>query len=420
MSLPPSPPVSDSLPGPAAARPPLPDPAAAPLTLRQEAFCRHYAAAGNAAGAARAAGYAECSARQTGHELLARPAVAARLRAIRAAWRTVEREEAQILLGRLEQAWDAAVEKGSASLMLRVVKLQAELSGLDRRNAGCRAGLWPLPGDVPGDPPGDPPGDVPRDVPGEEAFPRPAGGDAAAPGALPNLSEVPPASPPTGPLAQAVRRGRHRTERALAAHRASRKVLELRPDFDEADWLATAQRLHATVEERRPPVQRTEPDRDRNPAGTPVGEIPQPDAPIVTNHDISLRRAGLLPAETAGDAPLDVQRWRDDPFGEARRIRAEGREMMFEEKLAYRAALAADRATARIRYDDHPTNRYSKIPHGGTFLQPAGDPGPEERRAAEEEQDFLRYLARTRPTLASETAGNYLYQFARFRPCRGS
>ena len=189
----------------------------APLTLRQEAFCRHYAATGNAAGAARDAGYAAGSARQTGHDLLERPAIAARVRAVRAAWRAVEREEAQILLGRLEQAWDAAVEKGSAALMIRVVKLQAELSGLDRRSAHRRAGLWPLPGEEAGARPGEKP------VDGAE-----------------------------GPIAEAVRRGRHRTERALAAHRANRKALKRRKDFDEAAWLATAQRLHATVEERRP------------------------------------------------------------------------------------------------------------------------------------------------------------------------
>ncbi|MYK14188.1 MAG: hypothetical protein F4050_08920, partial [Rhodospirillaceae bacterium] len=51
---------------------PLPTP---PLTQRQEDFCRHYAATGNAAGAARDAGYAAGSARQTGHDLLERPAV---------------------------------------------------------------------------------------------------------------------------------------------------------------------------------------------------------------------------------------------------------------------------------------------------------------------------------------------------------
>ena len=221
----------------------------APLTLRQEEFCRHYAATGNAAGAARDAGYAEGSARQTGHDLLERPDIAGRVRAIRAAWRAVEREEAQILLGRLEQAWDAAVEQGSASLMIRVVKLQAELSGLDRRGAGRRAGLWPLPGERPGD--------VAGDVPGEAA-----GEQAAEP----------------GPLAEAVRRGRHRTERALAAHRASRKALERRKDFDEADWLATARRLHATVEERRL----------RNSDRADSAPDTRPDGPDMTNPDISL------------------------------------------------------------------------------------------------------------------------------------
>ncbi len=257
---------------PAETAPESAPPLAAPLTLRQEAFCRHYAATGNAAGAAREAGYAEGSARQTGHELLERPAITERVRGIRAAWRAVEREEAQILLGRLEQAWDAAVEKGSAALMLRVVKMQADLSGLDRRHAHRRAGLWPLPGEMPG----------------EEAMPGAGETGAAAEGAAAPSIALPP-GPPIGPLAEAVRRGRHRTERALALHRASRKALAKRKDFDEADWLATAQRLHATVEERRPRTPDRAADRPDGPDG--------PDAPTLTDHDISLHRAGLMPAE---------------------------------------------------------------------------------------------------------------------------
>ncbi len=254
--------MSIALPVASAETAPEAPPPDSPLTLRQEAFCRHYAATGNAAGAARDAGYAEGSARQTGHDLLDRPDIAGRVRDIRAAWRAVERDEAQILLGRLEQAWDAAVEQGSASLMIRVVKLQAELSGLDRRSAHRRAGLWPLPGEATGD------------VPGEQAAPR----ADSEPG------------PPIGPLAEAVRRGRHRTERALALHRLSRKALEKKTDFDEADWLATAQRLHATVEERRLPA------GSRPPGGVQAGEASPPDAPAVTEPDISLH-----PAE---DAPM--------------------------------------------------------------------------------------------------------------------
>ncbi len=303
---------------------------AAPLTLRQEEFCRHYAATGNAAGAAREAGYAEGSARQTGYDLLERPDIAERVRAIRAAWRAVERAEAQILLGRLEQAWDAAVEQGSASLMIRVVKLQAELSGLDRRGGGRRAGLWPLPGERPGDVAGD----VAGDVPGEAA-----GGQAAEPG------------PPEGPLAEAVRRGRHRTERALAAHRASRKALERRKDFDEADWLATARRLHATVEERRLPTQRTRPGGLRpdapamtNPDISLHGSLQEsaegagPDVPDPTDPDISLHRAGLTPAADGdGEPAFDERAWRDDYRAEMARIRAEGRPYTDREMQAYRA-----------------------------------------------------------------------------------
>ena len=136
MSLPMPATSSETAPDSPTPAPPLP-----PLTFRQEAFCRHYAATGNAAGAARAAGYAEGSARQTGHDLLERPDIAARVRDIRQAWRAVEREEAQILLGRLEQAWDVAVEKGSATLMLRVVRLSCRPS--------CPASTGATPGGAP-------------------------------------------------------------------------------------------------------------------------------------------------------------------------------------------------------------------------------------------------------------------------------
>ena len=306
MTAPHSPASADSSPGTA---PDSPSPSAAPdavpaapLTLRQEEFCRHYAATGNAAGAARDAGYAEGSARQTGCDLLARPDIAGRVRAIRAAWRAVERNEAQILLGRLEQAWDAAVEQGSASLMIRVVKLQAELSGLDRRGAGRRAGLWPLPR--------------------EDTLSRPADTEP-------------------GPLAEAVRRGRHRTERALAAHRASRKALERRKDFDEADWLATARRLptQRTRPGGPPPdvPAMTEPDISLRGSLQESAEGAGPDAADPAEPDISLHRAGLMPADGDGEPAFDERAWRDDPRAEMARIDAEGRPYTEREMQAYRA-----------------------------------------------------------------------------------
>ena len=78
------------------------------LSSRQEAFCRHYTASGNAADAARRAGYAARSARQTGSALLERPWIVERVRRIRLSWKRTERDEARILLARSEQAWDAA------------------------------------------------------------------------------------------------------------------------------------------------------------------------------------------------------------------------------------------------------------------------------------------------------------------------
>ncbi len=53
-----------------------------------------------------------------------------------------------------------------------------------------------------------------------------------------------------GPLAEAVRRGRDRAERALARHRESREELEAQEGFDEAAHEEAARRLAGAVEER--------------------------------------------------------------------------------------------------------------------------------------------------------------------------
>ena len=167
------------------------------LSTRQEAFCRHYAASGNAADAARQAGYSERSACQTGCALLERPYVIERLRRIRLSWRRTERDEARIVLARLEQAWDAAVASGSAYTMLRVLRFQAEIAGLTQ--PANRARLWP-----------------PAD---EDEFGEVGAGEAHEAGTEP------------GPLADAVRQGHARAERALARHRESREELETQDGF---------------------------------------------------------------------------------------------------------------------------------------------------------------------------------------------
>ena len=217
---------------------PLLDPAAA-LSTRQEAFCRHYAVSGNAADAARRAGYAVRSARQTGCALLERPWIVERLRRIRLSWQRTERDEAQIVLARLEQAWDAAAAAGSAWLMLQVVRLQAEIAGLTGPAALRRAALWPLPG--------------------EDEFGELAAGEAQQAGTEP------------GPLAEAVRRGHARAGRALARHCENRQAQE---GFDEA-----ARRLAEAVEEReRLPVrfEAPEPPEGRPPADDPPEDTYDP------------------------------------------------------------------------------------------------------------------------------------------------
>ena len=211
---------------------PLIDPTVA-LSTRQEAFCRHYAVSGNAADAARQAGYSERSARQTGCALLERPYIVERLRRIRLSWKRTEKDEARIVLARLEQAWDAAVASGSAYLMLRVLRFQAELSGLVRPAGANRARLWPMPE--------------------EDEFGEMEAGEAEEAGTEP------------GPLAEAVRRGRDRAERALARHCESREERERQEGFDRAAHEEAARKLTQAVEER-----------ERLPAGF---ETPEPASP---------------------------------------------------------------------------------------------------------------------------------------------
>ncbi|MXW92855.1 MAG: hypothetical protein F4Z47_13800 [Rhodospirillaceae bacterium] len=172
------------------------------LSSRQEAFCRHFVATGNAADAARRSGYAPMSARQTGHALLQRPHIVERVRQIRMLWREAERAESRILLARLEQAWDAATARGSAWLMYLVIRKQEELSGLGGAGAANRGALWPVPGE---------------DEFGENEF----GGDEFRGPGMPeaDLDALAGIGLPDGPLAGAVRMERDRAERERARRR---------------------------------------------------------------------------------------------------------------------------------------------------------------------------------------------------------
>ena len=234
---------------------PLIDPTVA-LSTRQEAFCRHYAVSGNAADAARQAGYAKGSARQTGCALLERPWIVERLRRIRLSWKRTERDEARIVLARLEQAWDAAVASGSAYLMLRVLRFQAEIAGLVRPAGANRARLWPMPE--------------------EDEFGEIEAGGAEEAGTEP------------GPLAEAVRSGLDRAERALARHRESREERERQEGFDRAAHEEVARRLAGAVEEReRLPVS------FETPAPVPDDRPLADDPPEETYEDCPWAAAGM-------------------------------------------------------------------------------------------------------------------------------
>ena len=203
-----------------------------------------------AADAARQAGYAARSARQTGCALLERPYIVERLRRIRMSWRRTERDEARIALARLEQAWDAALAGGSAWMMLKIVRLQAEIAGLVRPNGRNRARLWPLPG--------------------EDEFGEIEAGEAHEAGTEP------------GPLAEAVRHGHARAERALARHCESREALETQEGFDEAAHEEAACSLARAVEERERLSVRLEapgplPGRDLPPADDPPEDTYDPE-----------------------------------------------------------------------------------------------------------------------------------------------
>jgi hypothetical protein len=100
-----------------------------PLNRRQEKFCAHYALSGNAAEAARLAGYAEPSAKNHGFRLLRDARVADRVYAMRVG-RAIKFGPVMAFT-RLENLFFKASEAGDFRGAAHILTLQARLSGVE-------------------------------------------------------------------------------------------------------------------------------------------------------------------------------------------------------------------------------------------------------------------------------------------------
>ncbi len=125
------PPQAEALPPPAAA-PPEPSrsaSAAKPLSFRQEKFCVHYAVGGNAAEAARQAGYAERSAKNHGNRLLGDARVQDRVYRIRV--NRAMKFGPVMAFTRLDDLFRRASAKGDLRGAAHILTLQARLAGVE-------------------------------------------------------------------------------------------------------------------------------------------------------------------------------------------------------------------------------------------------------------------------------------------------
>src|SRR3954451_11580432 len=101
-----------------------------PLPHRQEAFARHVAAGRSLTEAARLAGYAWDSARQTGSRLMKEPQIAARVRGIAHAREDQRQGELDELVGALKRLMIDTMERKNDFAALRAIDMIARLRGL--------------------------------------------------------------------------------------------------------------------------------------------------------------------------------------------------------------------------------------------------------------------------------------------------
>jgi phage terminase small subunit len=106
---------------------------AAPLTSRQEAFCRHYLSEPSGTRAAIKAGYAESGADVQASRLLGNARVLQKISALRRERALSYALDRDTMLDKLELVFDEAMRAESHSAALRALLAQAELSGLMNR-----------------------------------------------------------------------------------------------------------------------------------------------------------------------------------------------------------------------------------------------------------------------------------------------
>ena len=134
---PPFPPPEPPAPAPAAdGNPMLPPPRSKRvrrLTLRQDNFCAYYVANGNAAEAARKAGYTERTAHNQGYRLLKDARVQARIRAVQT--EIADSIDPGLILGRLDDLYLQAERGGDYREAARILESMSRLVGFDFRGA---------------------------------------------------------------------------------------------------------------------------------------------------------------------------------------------------------------------------------------------------------------------------------------------
>ncbi len=100
------------------------------LKARQERFCRWFAELGNAAGAARAAGYSSRAANRAGYRLLRHPRVARRIAEIEAETARLHSDGDAVLIGKLETIYRRAIVDHQFHAAARAVGLRARIRGM--------------------------------------------------------------------------------------------------------------------------------------------------------------------------------------------------------------------------------------------------------------------------------------------------